>query len=111
MITPVYQANTTGRTVYLPEDMLYVCFHTATEYTITPMTAGHHYISVGLAEVPMFIRKGHLLPLAAPCECTKELSYDSFELFGEAGASYSLYCDDGISRDTTASARTLILTK
>ncbi len=111
MVTPIYQANVTGRSVYLPEDMLHVCFHTATDYTVTPMTAGHHYITAELGEVPLFIRKGHLLPLAAPCECTKVLSYDSFELFGEAGTSYEMYCDDGISRDTSTSAHTLHFTK
>ena len=111
MVTPIYQANTTGRTVYLPEDMLFVCFRTATEYTVTPMSAGHHYITAGLGEVPLFIRKGRLLPLAAPCESTKELSYEHFELLGESGSHYSMYCDDGISRDVTASAQTLTLTK
>ncbi len=111
MVTPIYQANVTGRTVYLPEDMLHVCFHTATDYTITPLASGHHYITAELGEVPLFIRKGHMLPLAAPCECTKELSYDSFELLGEDGTSYEMYCDDGISRDTSASAHMLHFTK
>ena len=75
------------------------------------MSAGHHYITAGLGEVPLFIRKGRLLPLAAPCESTKELSYEHFELLGESGSHYSMYCDDGISRDVTASAQTLTLTK
>ncbi len=100
MLTPVYQANVSGRTVYLPEDMLNVSFHTAENYTITPMKAGHHYIPCALNEVPLFIRPGHILPLAPACESTAELDYDHFELLGEVGKglTYDMYTDDGYSR-------------
>lgn len=100
MLTPVYRPNVNGRYVYLPEDMLFVLFKTATDYTVTPMSAGTHYISCGLSEVPVFIRNGHLLPLAAPCESTSELKFSDFEVLGgdDAGLTYSMYVDDGYTR-------------
>ena len=109
MITPVYRPNVTGRTVYLPEDMLYVSFGSATDYTVTPMAAGHHCIKASVSEVPVFIRKGHLLPLADVCESTAGLSFDHFETIGEPGASYRMHIDDGISRDINKSTRILEL--
>lgn len=111
MLTPVCQANVTGRMVYLPEDMLFVKFSSADEYTITPLTAGDHYIQCELAEVPLFIRKGHLLPLAPACESTRQLRYDAFELLGESGASYSMYTDDGYTRSPETDGKYLCFTK
>ena len=101
MLAPVYQQNTSGRTVYLPEGMLLVKFTSAKEYTLTKMNAGWHYITCALNEVAFFIRPGHLLPLCPPCECTGELDYTKFELLGEAGTelSYELYTDDGYTKD------------
>ena len=90
-----------GRTVYLPEDMLFVKFTSATEYSTEPMKAGWHYITCALSEVCFFIRTDHLLPLCPPCECTRDLNYSNFELLGEAGKglSYELYTDDGYTKD------------
>lgn len=101
MLAPVYQQNVNGRTVYLPEEMFLVKFTSATEYTLTKMEAGWHYIRCALNEVAFFLRTGHLLPLCPPCECTGKLDYTEFELLGEAGRglSYELYMDDGYTKD------------
>lgn len=113
MLAPVYQQNTTGRHVYLPEPMLFVLFHTSEEYTVTPMPAGHHYIPCGLAEVPLFIRCGRILPLAPSCECTVQLDYTSFTVLGEEGKglSYSMYTDDGYTKHPERDGKYLTITK
>lgn len=112
MLTPVYQQNVSGRTVYLPEDMLFVKFTAAKDYTVTPMSAGWHYISCALTEVPLFIRPGHLLPLAAPCESTSQLDYSTFTLLGEAGKnlSYEMYTDDGYTKHPERDGKYIRLT-
>ncbi len=112
MLAPVYQPNVSGRTVYLPEDMLFVKFTSATEYSMEPMDAGWHYIGCALNEVALFLRKGHLLPLCPPCECTKQLDYTSFELIGEAGKgiSYELYTDDGYTKNMEQEGKYVTLT-
>ncbi len=111
MLTPVYQPNVSGRTVYLPEDMLFVKFTSATEYKTESKKAGWHYIACALNEVCFFIRKDHLLPLCPPCECTGELDYSNFELLGKTkeGLSYELYMDDGYTKDIAHEGRYLTL--
>ncbi len=113
MLAPVYQQNTTGRHVYLPEDMLFILFTSSEKYTITPMSAGHHYISCGLSEVPVFLRPGHLLPLAPSCECTAQLEYSFFEVLGEAGKglTYTMYADDGYTKHPERDGRWITITK
>lgn len=73
MIAPVYEQNAKGRYVYLPEDMLFVKFTSASDYTAVPMTKGYHHIDVSLSEIPMFIRKGHILPLGVAEVCTADM--------------------------------------
>lgn len=81
MIAPVYRPNATGRYVYLPEDMLFIRFSTASEYKTELMPKGHHYIEVGLGEVPVFLKKDHILPLGAAHICT-----DDMRAYFEAGS-------------------------
>lgn len=73
MIAPVYKQNAIGRYVYLPEDMLMIKFTSAYDYTTEVMTAGHHFIRVGLNEVPVFLKKGHILPLGSSVVCTDDM--------------------------------------
>ncbi len=89
MIAPVYTQNAVGRYVYLPEDMLYICFKSATEYTTKVLEKGHHYIECKLKEVPLFLRKGHILPLGSVQVCT-----DDMRRYKEGGAMGELNADD-----------------
>lgn len=73
MIAPVYQQNTTGRNVYLPEAMNLIRMSHG-EITAEPISGGRHYISVPLGDV-VFFCKGKL-PLAAPAKNTAELDFD-----------------------------------
>ena len=99
MATPIYVQNAAGRYVYLPEDMRLVIFKDASVARTELLSKGVHYIRADLDEVPVFIRRGRLLPLCAPARCTDELDASELELLGydEAPASYLLYEDDGIS--------------
>ena len=89
MIAPVYTQNAVGRYVYLPEEMLFVKFKTATEYTTEVMPAGHHYIACALGEVPLFLRKGHILPLGNIQVCTDDMRH-----YKEAGSNGELTGND-----------------
>ncbi len=101
MIAPVYEQNAVGRTVYLPEEMKLVRFRNAQIVEETVLPAGHHYVEIPLDEVVLFVRKGHILPLAQGGEKVADVDWDELELvhFADRGARYELYDDDGMSRD------------
>ena len=99
MIAPVYEQNARGRHVYLPEDMLLVRFRSAQDYDLVPMKAGHHWVDVQLTETPLFIRRNHVVPLAAPAEWTEAVDASRLTLLGwiDGDVSATIYDDDGIS--------------
>lgn len=99
MIAPVYQQNAKGRYVYLPEDMLFVKLSGENVTVKEEMKKGHHYIEVAMDEVPLFIKKGAVLPLCKPALSTEKLDLNSLQLiaYGE-NAKFNLYTDDGISK-------------
>jgi len=101
MIAPVYQQNARGRYVYLPEDMLLVRFRSAQDYDCFPLEAGHHWIELSLDEMPLFIKKGCVIPLARGGEWLEEIDAKKLTLLGWIGgcSSYMLYDDDGYSTD------------
>lgn len=99
MIAPVYQQNANGRYVYLPEDMKLIRFHSYDDYDEEILPAGHHYISDKLNETVLFLRKGHVLPLAKPAETVDKINYDTIKYitFDADEKDYELYNDDGVS--------------
>jgi len=103
MIAPVYEVNATGRHVYLPEDMLMVRFTSATEYELIPVPAGHCWVNLALNQFPLFIRKGHVIPLAAPAEYEASIDSTHLTLLGwveeDVEVHTDLYMDDGITTD------------
>ena len=101
MIAPIYTQNATGRYVYLPEDMLMVRLSAPEEREYIPMEKGHHYIHVALEEMVFFLRKNKVLPLATPAQNTVSMDWEHLELLCNVGeqSSYSLYRDDGLSKD------------
>lgn len=101
MIAPVYEQNAAGRMVYLPESMKLLRFKNAQVTEETVLEKGHHYIDVPLDEVVLFIRKGHLLPLAAGGETVEQVDWNELELYYlEDGKKivYELYDDDGTGK-------------
>lgn len=99
MIAPVYQQNAKGRYVYLPENMLFVKLSGENVIVKEEMEKGHHYIEVAMDEVPLFIKKGAVLPLCKPALSTEKLDLNSLQLiaYGD-NAKFNLYTDDGISK-------------
>lgn len=105
MIAPVYEQNAAGRYVYLPEDMLFVTLSGSQICRQTVLQQGDHYINVGLNEVPVFIRRNHILPLCESAACTDRLDRSRLSLIGfvPEQAVYQLYDDDGISSNCSMS--------
>ncbi len=100
MLAPVYKQNVTGRYVYLPEDMKMIRFRAVDDYDEEVLKKGDHYLRAELNEVLVFVRKGHVLPLAKPGMRTYEVRNDDmkFICYEADEESYDLYSDDGISR-------------
>ena len=105
MIAPVYEQNAVGRHVYLPEDMLMVRFRSADDYDLIPVPKGHLFVNLKLNEMPLFIRKNHVIPLAKSAEYVEGIDWQDFTLLGlvDEGASVeaTLYNDDGVTTSPT----------
>ena len=63
------------------------------------LPAGHHYVEIGLNEVPIFIRQGKWIPVTDGAEYVEAINSSSWKAVGYAGGEYVLYEDDGISKD------------
>ena len=100
MLAPIYTQNAEGRYVYLPEDMKLVRFRAYDDYDEEIMNAGDHYVRAGLDEILVFVRKGHVLPLAEPGQGLEEVTASQLKYicYEAEPKSYELYTDDGISR-------------
>ena len=66
MIAPVYEANATGRFVYLPEDMTAYVLKSDKDYKTLDMEKGYHHIDIALNELVIFVKKGKELKLSKP---------------------------------------------
>lgn len=99
MIAPVYEQNARGRHVYLPEDMLMVRFRAWNDIDLVRMPKGHHFVRLQLNEFPLFIRRGHVIPMVKPAEYVAGLNTQELSLLGwlDQGTAITLYEDDGES--------------
>ena len=103
MAAPVYVQNAHGRHVYLPEPMKLLRLRAVDDYDEEILPAGHHYIRCALDEVLLFLRPGHIVPVAQPANNTAELDDSSLTLWsflpdGES-AEYRMYRDDGVTTE------------
>ena len=103
MAAPVYIQNAHGRHVYLPEPMKLLRLRAVDDYDEEILPAGHHYIRCALDEVLLFLRPGHIVPVAQPANNTSELDDASLALWsflpdGES-AEYRMYRDDGVTTE------------
>ena len=103
MAAPVYVQNAHGRHVYLPEPMKLLRLRAVDDYDEEILPAGHHYIRCALDEMLLFIRPGHIIPVAQPANNTSELDDASLTLWsflpnGES-AEYRMYWDDGVTTE------------
>ena len=103
MAAPVYVQNAHGRHVYLPEPMKLLRLRAVDDYDEEILPAGHHYIHCALDEMLLFLRPGHIVPVAQPANNTSELDDASLTLWsflpdGES-AEYRMYRDDGVTTE------------
>ena len=103
MVAPVYVQNAHGRHVYLPEPMKLLRLRAVDDYDEEILPAGHHYIRCALDEMLLFLRPGHIIPVAQPANNTAELDDASLTLWsflpnGES-AEYRMYRDDGVTTE------------
>ena len=103
MAAPVYVQNAHGRHVYLPEPMKLLRLRAVDDYDEEILPAGHHYIRCALDEMLLFLRPGHIVPVAQPANNTSELDDASLTLWsflpdGES-AEYRMYRDDGVTTE------------
>ncbi len=89
MIAPVYTQNAAGRTVYLPEEMMFVKFLPDGSISTEILPKGLHYVDVALNEVPLFVRKGCAIPVADTAETVDAIDYDTIRMVGYEGAYYT----------------------
>ena len=112
MIAPVYEQNTEGRTVYLPERMKLARFKKGGVMEEEILKAGHHYVEVGLTDVVIFVRPNHLIPLSTGGQCVAEVDFEDLHYltFADGGeATYEYYHDNGIEKDYDNPAHITIL--
>lgn len=78
-----------------------VRFISASEYELVPVPAGHCYVNLVLNQFPLFIRKGHVIPLAASAEYVEAIDETVFTLIGwmdsDTEARTMLYRDNGFT--------------
>ena len=103
MAAPVYVQNAHGRHVYLPEPMKLLRLRAVDDYDEEILPAGHHYVRCALDEMLLFLRPGHIVPVAQPANNTAELDDASLTLWsflpdGES-AEYRMYRDDGVTTE------------
>lgn len=103
MAAPVYVQNAHGRHVYLPESMKLLRLRAVDDYDEEILPAGHHYIRCALDEVLLFLRPGHIVPVAQPANNTSELDDASLTLWSflpdGKPAEYRMYRDDGVTTE------------
>lgn len=101
MIAPIYTQNTSGRYVYLPEEMMAVKMRGLEEYDCKVLGAGHHYVDVALNEMIFFIRPNRIVPMTYGGEYEEQVDFNTLKVFGfvKDKAEYQLYTDDGVSKD------------
>lgn len=101
MIAPIYNQNSNGRYVYLPEDMVAVRISSPEEYELLPMKKGDHYISAELNQMVFFIRENKILPIAMPEQNTDHMNFAQLTLLSNVTkeASYKFYNDDGFTKE------------
>lgn len=95
LVAPMFSGQK-ERPVYLPAGDWY-CFHTRKKYH----GGETRTVAADLRTIPLFVRAGHILPLAEPVECVRPdtVFKISAVTFGENCQACRLFEDDGISFD------------
>ena len=101
LIAPVYEQNAEGRIVYLPESMRMLRFQDGAITEDKVFEKGHHYVSMPLGDVCIFIRENHILPLSDGGENVEEVDFEHLTLYGHGADAkvYEYYLDDGETKE------------
>lgn len=101
MICPIYEENSTGRYVWLPEDMLLWKYRGEGQQHYEVAKQGHMYMEAGFEETPIFIRKNKMLVLGKPAKNVDSIKGDELSVIAyvDSKASYVYYDDDGKTMD------------
>lgn len=100
MIAPIYEQNSNGRYVYLPEPMLLWTTSKYDDDNYKVLEEGHHYIEASLKQIPIFVRKNKILVLARPAQNVENINTKELNVlaFIEDQAEYNYYTDDGCTK-------------
>lgn len=101
MITPIYENNSRGRYVYLPEDMILWKAKDYRKINLELLRQGDHFIKIELDEVPIFIRKNRIFIMGDSAETVEKLNNKTLKIVGyiKDKITYSYYDDDGLTKD------------
>ena len=93
LVAPIYKANATGRTVYLP-GMRWMNFFNGRIYE-----PGYHYIEAPLDSLPLFVAENSLLSMTEPSQYVEKAIWKGLKIIGfvTSNASICIYEDDGVS--------------
>ncbi len=69
MLAPVFEQNSKGRYVYLPEDFDFVSMRSCEDYVVTRMRKGDHYIDVPLSTIAFFSKPDFTTDLLKYFDC------------------------------------------
>jgi alpha-glucosidase len=103
MLAPVYEQNSRGRSVYLPEKMVLwkaTAFEHLGEKQFELLEEGYHYVDVALNEIPLYLKPGKLLVMTKPENRISTLDESNLVVLGFVPdrANYELYNDDGLTK-------------
>ena len=99
MLAPVFTQNSTGRFVYLPENMTEIRFRADGTIGQTPAEKGVRWVEIPLNELVFFLRDGAAIPIGPEMTYVRDVSPEELVLIGSPGAEYLLYTDDGNTKD------------
>lgn len=103
MLAPVYEQNSEGRSVYLPEKMILwkaTSFEKLNEAQFELLEKGYHFVDVSLSEIPLYLKPGKLLVMTKPENRVSALDETNLVVLGFVPnqADYILYNDDGLTK-------------
>jgi len=103
MLAPIYEQNSRGRSVYLPEKMVLwkaTAFEHLNEEEFELMDEGYHFVDVALNVIPLYLKPGKLVVLTKPGNRVSTLDESNLVVLGyvPGKAIYELYNDDGLTK-------------
>ena len=95
----VYEQNSSGRVVYIPERMKLIRFTNNSVNQEKEYTKGHYYIDMKLGDIVIFIRENKSFVIGNGGEYVSDDLYNNLQKysFGDNPSDYKLYNDDGFT--------------